>query len=99
MTSRWLKGHDMYVRLRWPSLIPLISRFTNHGLIPLVNWYGAGAAEGGTTVGVRRCPYCNSVEQARRLKQLEQENTRLRRAVADLTLDKQILLEAARGNS
>lgn len=39
------------------------------------------------------------MEQARRLKQLEQENTRLRRAVADLTLDKQILLEAARGNS
>lgn len=39
------------------------------------------------------------MEQARRLKQLEQENTRLRRAVADLTLDKQILQEAARGNS
>ena len=39
------------------------------------------------------------MEQVRRLKQLEQENTRLRRAVADLTLDKQILLEAARGNS
>ena len=39
------------------------------------------------------------MEQARRLKQLEQENTRLRRAVADLTLDKQILLEAAPGNS
>jgi len=39
------------------------------------------------------------MEQARRLKQIEQENARLRRAVADLTLDKQILLEAARGNS
>jgi len=38
------------------------------------------------------------VEQARRLKVLEQENTRLRRAVADLTLDKLILQEAARGN-
>ena len=38
------------------------------------------------------------VEQARRLKALEQENTRLRRAVADLTLDKLILQEAARGN-
>ena len=37
-------------------------------------------------------------EQARRLKALEQENTRLRRAVADLTLDKLILQEAARGN-
>ncbi len=38
------------------------------------------------------------VEQAKRLKTLEQENTRLRRAVADLTLDKLILQEAARGN-
>jgi len=39
-----------------------------------------------------------SVSQARRLKELEQENGRLRRAVADLTLAKQILKEAARGN-
>ena len=38
------------------------------------------------------------VEQAKRLKALEQENTRLRRAAADLTLDKLILQEAARGN-
>ena len=38
------------------------------------------------------------VEQARRLKALEQENNRLRRAVADLTLDKLILQEAVRGN-
>jgi transposase-like protein len=38
------------------------------------------------------------VEQAKRLKELEKENGRLRRAVADLTLDKLILQEAARGN-
>ena len=38
------------------------------------------------------------VEQAKRLKVLEQENTRLRRAVSDLTLDKLILQEAVRGN-
>jgi putative transposase len=38
------------------------------------------------------------VEQAKRLKALEQENARLRRAVADLTLDKLILQEAAKGN-
>ena len=38
------------------------------------------------------------VEQAKRLKALEQENTRLRRAVSDLTLDKLILQEAVRGN-
>ena len=36
--------------------------------------------------------------QVKRLKELETENTRLRRAVSDLTLDKLILQEAARGN-
>ena len=38
------------------------------------------------------------VSQARRLKQLEQENARLKRVVADLSLDKQILKDAASGN-
>jgi len=38
------------------------------------------------------------VEQARRLKALEQENARLKRAVAELTLDKLILQEAVKGN-
>ena len=38
------------------------------------------------------------VSQARRLKELERENGRLKRAVADLTLDKLILEEAAEGN-
>ncbi|PJN94202.1 hypothetical protein CNY89_15895 [Amaricoccus sp. HAR-UPW-R2A-40] len=39
-----------------------------------------------------------SREQLKRLKALEAENRRLRRAVSDLTLDKMILAEAARGN-
>jgi hypothetical protein len=38
------------------------------------------------------------VDQVKRLKELETENSRLRRAVSDLTLDKMILAEAARGN-
>ena len=37
-------------------------------------------------------------DQARRMKELEKENARLRRAVSDLTLDKLILQEAAKGN-
>ena len=37
-------------------------------------------------------------DQVKRLKELESENARLRRAVSDLTLDKQILREAAKGN-
>jgi putative transposase len=38
------------------------------------------------------------IEQARRLKDLERENTRLRRLVADLSLEKQILKDVASGN-
>ena len=37
-------------------------------------------------------------DQVKRMKDLEAENARLRRAVSDLTLDKMILAEAARGN-
>ena len=37
-------------------------------------------------------------DQVKRLKELESENTRLRRAISDLKLDKLILQEAARGN-
>jgi transposase-like protein len=38
------------------------------------------------------------IDQAKRLKELERENARRKRAVADLTLDKLILKEAAEGN-
>ena len=38
------------------------------------------------------------LEQAKKLKELERENARLRKAVSDLTLDKLILKEAAEGN-
>jgi len=37
-------------------------------------------------------------DQVKRLKELEKENSRLRKAVSDLTLDKLILQEAAKGN-
>lgn len=39
------------------------------------------------------------VDQAKRLKELERENVRLKRLVADLSLDKEILKEALKGNS
>mgnify|MGYP000734056791 CR=1 FL=1 len=38
------------------------------------------------------------VEQAKRLQELEKENTRLKKLVADVSLDNAILKEAARGN-
>ncbi len=58
-------------------------------------------------LGVSDCTYYRwrkeyggmRVEQARRLKELEKENSRLKRLVADLSLDNAILKEAARGNS
>ena len=58
-------------------------------------------------VGVSDCTYYRwrkeyggmRVDQAHRLKELEQENSRLKRLVADLSLDNAILKEATRGNS
>jgi transposase-like protein len=58
-------------------------------------------------IGVSDCTYYRwrkeyggmRIEQAKRLKELEQENSRLKRLVADLSLDNAILKEAARGNS
>ena len=38
------------------------------------------------------------IDQAKRFKEIEQENQRLRKVVADLTIDNSILKEVARGN-
>ena len=38
------------------------------------------------------------IEQARRLKELQKENAQLRRAIADLTVEKQVLKDIAEGN-
>jgi transposase-like protein len=46
-----------------------------------------------------RCQYGGmNRDQLKRLKELEKENQRLRKAVSDLTLDKMILIEAAQRN-
>jgi transposase-like protein len=58
-------------------------------------------------IGVSDCTYYRwrkeyggmRIEQAKRLKELEQENSRLKKLVADLSLDISILKEASRGNS
>jgi len=39
-----------------------------------------------------------SIDQAKRLKELEVENTKLRKVIADLSIDNAILKEASRGN-
>ena len=42
--------------------------------------------------------FLENLDQARRLKEMEKETSRLKRLVADLSLDAQILKEAASGN-
>jgi len=67
---------------------------------------GKTAAEASREVGVTEQTYYRwrkeyggmQVSQARRLKELEKENSRLKKAVAELTLDKLILKEVAEGN-
>ena len=67
---------------------------------------GQNMAEAIRQIGVSEVTYYRwrqefgglKTEQVKRLKDLETENARLRRAVSDLTLDKLILQEATRGN-
>jgi putative transposase len=67
---------------------------------------GASVGEASRKIGVTEQTYYRwrreyggmRIEQARRLKDLEKENARLKRLVADLSLDNSILKEAARGN-
>jgi putative transposase len=68
---------------------------------------GITAGEASRKIGVTEQTYYRwrreyggmRIEQARRLKELEKENTRLKKLVADLSLDISILKEASRGNS
>ena len=67
---------------------------------------GQSVAEAVRSIGVTQFTYYRwrkeygglKTKQVRRLKELEKENERLRKAVSDLTLEKLILREAASGN-
>jgi transposase-like protein len=67
---------------------------------------GASIADAIRSIGVTEVTYYRwrneygglKSDQVKRLKDLETENARLRKAISDLTLDKLILQEAARGN-
>jgi transposase len=75
--------------------------------IDVLTAQGTSVAEAVRAIGVTEVTYYRwrqeygglKSDQVRRVKELERENQRLRQAVADLTLDKLILQEAARGNS
>jgi transposase-like protein len=74
--------------------------------VEVLNSQGKTVAEAVRAIGVTEVTYYRwrkeygglKGAQVKRLKELEAENARLRRAVSDLTLDKMILAEAARGN-
>jgi putative transposase len=67
---------------------------------------GASIADSAKSIGVTETTYFRwrkeygglKTDQVKRIKELEAENLRLRKAVSDLTLDKLILKEAASGN-
>ena len=67
---------------------------------------GQSVADAIRTIGVTEVTYYRwrqefgglKTDQVKRMKELEAENARLRRAVSDLTLDKMIFAEAAKGN-
>ncbi len=67
---------------------------------------GISIAEASRKIGITQQTYYRwrkeygglRIEQAKRLKSLEKENTRLRKLVADLSLDNAILKEASEGN-
>ena len=74
--------------------------------VDVLTGQGSSVAEAIRAIGVTEVTYYRwrqeygglKTDQVRRMKELEKENQRLRQAVADLTLDKLILQEAARGN-
>ena len=74
--------------------------------VEVLQGQGSSIAEAVRQIGVTQPTYYRwrkdyggmSRDQLKRLKELETENARLRRAVSDLTLDKMILTETARGN-
>ena len=74
--------------------------------VDVLSGQGTSVAEAVRSIGITEVTYYRwrqeygglKSDQVRRMKELEKENQRLRQAVADLTLDKLILREAARGN-
>ena len=91
MGTKWHKPEDVVAKLRQGDV--LVSQ-------------GQSVAEAIRAIGVTEVTYYRwrkeygglKSDQVRRMKDLEVENQRLRKAIADLTLDKLILQEAARGN-
>ena len=91
MTVRREKAEDIVMKLRQVEVLQgqgkSVSDAVRHIGVTVQTYYRWRREYGGM-----------NRDQAKRLKELETENVRLRRAVSELTLDKLILKEAARGN-
>jgi transposase-like protein len=91
MTVRREKAEDIVMKLRQVEVLQgqgkSVSDAVRHIGVTVQTYYRWRREYGGM-----------NRDQAKRLKELETENLRLRRAVSDLTLDKLILKEAALGN-
>ena len=91
MTVRREKAEDIVMKLRQVEVLQgqgkSVSDAVRHIGVTVQTYYRWRREYGGM-----------NRDQAKRLKELETENVRLRRAVSDLTLDKLILKEAARRN-
>lgn len=89
--------------MRYVGFVEPVDRFSERVVVTVAN-----AADRGhePRLGVTQVTYyrwrrefgCLQLDQVKRMKELEVENQRLRKAVSDLTLDKLILTEAAKGN-
>src|SRR4028119_512979 len=96
-----MEGFEM--ARKHPTLEELVAKLRQ---VEVLLAQGKSAVEAVRTLGVTEQTYYRwraeygglKLDQVKRLKQLEQENGRLRRAVADLTLEKLVLKEAASGN-
>jgi transposase-like protein len=96
-----VKGGDMPTKRHTPEQV--INKLRE---VEVALAQGSTVAEASRQIGVTEQTFYRwrseygglRVDQVKRLKQLESENTRLKRAIADLTLDNQILKEASEGN-
>ena len=87
-------------------------RFSSDQIVPLLRqrlklrWAGGGDYPPGGQGGPREQSFYRwrkeygglDLDQARRMKDLEKENARLKRLVADLSLEKQVLKDISSGN-
>ena len=95
-----LEDHDGKKRHKPEEIIAKLRQ------VEVMTGQGTSMADAIRSIGVTEVTYYRwrseyggmKLDQVKRLKELEVENGRLRKAVSDLTLDKLILKEAARGN-